>query len=269
MARPKAEMRAAIIVPGVYSNRELCNWDETRPWMFKSWAGLLSHSDSYGKFEWNPWRISGLVYPKTAARQETFEEDMDLLAAAGLVVHDLEAKTGCFPNFEKHNHMSHYQDRSGTKENLTPEVESKYEYKYKEVELTGINPSKPELTPKEPILPVDKWANFVPVTVPRDFPAPTNGKLASVPPVKPKKLGFDPHEITEGEGGYTLEQIQKLVRYHWDESDNPFWRDTTNSHEFFSRNLEKMANAIPSSWLSPTKVIRKKGFYHPVKGPRD
>jgi hypothetical protein len=84
-------------------------------------------------------------------------------------------------------------------------------------------------------------------------------------PVTYPSLGFDPHTINEGLAGYTVEQIQKIVRYHWDESENSFWRDKTNTRDFFARNLPKMADAIPSYWLNP-KRIGKKSFFHPKPG---
>jgi hypothetical protein len=110
-------------------------------------------------------------------------------------------------------------------------------------------------------------AAYCPECTPRPTiggPAPKK-PAAFATPAPARTLGFDPHTINEGLAGYTVEQIQKIVRYHWDESENSFWRDKTNTRDFFARNLPKMADAIPSYWLNP-KRIGKKSFFHPKPG---
>jgi hypothetical protein len=91
-------------------------------------------------------------------------------------------------------------------------------------------------------------------------------KPATARPAPTKKLGWDPHDINDPMAGYSLDQIRQIVRYHWDESENSFWRDKCSNREFFERNLPKMAKQIPVSWLHPKKV-GKKSFMHPTPRP--
>jgi hypothetical protein len=130
--------------------------------------------------------------------------------------------------------------------------------------LTEVNPAVPAQNPKAKTNSCPHgWAagpEFCPDCTPRPViggsPAPKNGK-----PATPKKLGFDPHELNESIGGYTAVQVRQIVRYHWDESENAFWREKTNSREFFERNIEKMAKGIPASWLNPNKAGKKKNSF--------
>src|SRR5882724_5886962 len=109
MARPKADMRQKLIIPTVFSNPRIGELGLVRPWIFQTWAGLLSRSDAYGIFKWEPKRISIFVWPWNAERQGTFAEDMDLLAEGGeedrvIQKYEVDGVTyGCFPHFEDHN----------------------------------------------------------------------------------------------------------------------------------------------------------------------
>jgi len=68
----------------------------------------------------------------------------------------------------------------------------------------------------------------------------------------PRKLGFDPYAL-EPFDGWTSEQINLVSAYHWEHSDDSFWRDTCRSEEFFKRNFAKMAQALPPGWEIPVK----------------
>jgi hypothetical protein len=132
-------MRKKMVLPTVYSNVELIDLEESRPWIFKSWMGTLSCSDDYGRFAWNPRRMAMLTYPANPERQKSFEEDLNSLAAAGLILrYGPGDQFGCFPKFEDHNSMtkrtpSEYPDPPGfcPKPELELEQERKGESKVK------------------------------------------------------------------------------------------------------------------------------------------
>lgn len=67
------------------------------------------------------------------------------------------------------------------------------------------------------------------------------------PRVPTRKLGFDPYSV-EPFDGWTAVQIAEVVRYHWEylptTEEEPFWRDKTNTEDFFKRNFSKMAEQV-------------------------
>jgi hypothetical protein len=252
-------------------------------------------------FKWEPGRIAILVWPYNIERQDTFAEDMDLLAEGDpedRVIQKYEVEGicyGCFPHFEDHNAM----ERCGVPTLPFPPGVNPPEQKSKpksntEMEMEG-DLNRPRLTEVNPTLIVDKPNQpSVPIQV-KAPPAPkSNGcphghphgpsfcaecnprpviKAGAPPaattvavPAQPKKIGFDPREFKGTIPGYTTEQVKLVVRYHWDDSQKSWWRDNTRSKEFFVRNFEKMADAVPISYVEPEKVGRKNGFMHP--GPR-
>ena len=248
-------------------------------------------------------RHSCLALQYNQERQETFAEDMELLAEGSeedRVVQKYQSDGvwhGCFPHFEDHNSL----ERRGaptlpfppgveppvSRSKPKPEIENELELERDPglPRLTEVNRGKPTNQVPESLPPVqsvqDKKRPASPAFVPckcglakpgkpcfycnaTPVAVPANGQpKPPARPAQPKKLGFDPHDLNEPIGGYTAEQVSQIVRFHWDESDKPFWRDTCHSREFFERNIEKMANAIPAAWLNPKKIVKKKnGFMH-------
>jgi hypothetical protein len=268
-------MRKKIILPSIYSNQALCQLEVERPWILKSWLGTLSYSDDHGRFSWDPWRMALLIYPGNAERQKRFEEDLELLAKAGLILrYGPGNEFGCFPKFSDHNSMtrprdSEYPAPPGISDKPKPEVE----VEGNTVLNAGLHRINTGLIPPKP--PSDS-----PVQPTTPEPAPSGQRCAcgnatvgtckycdktpakSATPAASQTLGWDPHELNEPIAGYTDVQVRQIVRYHWDESDNPFWRDKCRNKEFFIRNIKKMAESVPYAWLNPGKVGKKKSFMH-------
>jgi hypothetical protein len=84
-----------------------------------------------------------------------------------------------------------------------------------------------------------------PVPVSNTKPAAAQRKPASAMPTR--KLGFDPCNVLPFDG-WTAEQITEVVHYHWEYlptiDERPWWRDHTNTEEYFKRNFTKMAQAV-------------------------
>lgn len=68
MARPRTDLRQKTLIPTVFSNVRIGKLGKSRPWIFQTWAGLLSRSDAYGIFKWEPERIAILVWPYNTTR---------------------------------------------------------------------------------------------------------------------------------------------------------------------------------------------------------
>lgn len=165
MARPRQDLRQKTLLLTVFSNLRIGKLGKTRPWIFQSWAGALARSDAYGVFKWEPERMAILVWPYNSERQDSFPEDLELLAegsAEDRVIQKYEVDGtwyGCFPHFEEHNSMERRGKPQlpfppGTKSPWTPretekELEKKTE-KETETELER-NLGKPRLTPVKPV----------------------------------------------------------------------------------------------------------------------
>jgi hypothetical protein len=172
-------MRRKIILPTVYSNLELCQLEESRPWIFKSWAGTLSCSDDHGRFAWNPWRMARLVWAGNAERIAGYEQDLDLLVEKGLIHrYGPNREFGCFPKFEEHNSLnkptpSEYPDPFPSA--LPNPEKNKTEGKGNHTLIVGKLGINPGITPE---------------------PSPVQSvstQQTPARPAQPKKLGFDPH----------------------------------------------------------------------------
>ena len=162
MARPRQDLRQKALLPTVFSNLRIGKLGKTRPWIFQSWAGALARSDAYGVFKWEPERMAILVWPYNSERQDSFPEDLELLAegsAEDRVIQKYEVGGtwyGCFPHFEEHNSMERRGKPQlpfppGTKSPWTPrETEKELEKKTEKETETELEPEgdlgKPRLT---------------------------------------------------------------------------------------------------------------------------
>lgn len=271
MARPRADMRQKYLIPTVFSNTRIGKLGKTRPWIFQTWAGLLSRTDSYGIFKWEPERIAILVWPYNSERQDTFSEDMDLLAegsAEDRVIQKYEIDGvcyGCFPHFEEHNAM----ERRGAPTLPFPpgvkapppapppkrkkEMEKEIEGDLSRPRLTEVNSSSVRISPEVP--PVQSVQQTTP-PAPREcnhWPRCTAdkgvcGKPAPTP--KPHKLGFDPYDI-EPFDDWTADEIRLVVCYWWEHAKNTWYRDNVNRPEYFREKFAKMAGEMPRNWQPP------------------
>lgn len=270
MARPRAEMRKKMLWPTVYSNRALCEIEKTRPWIFKSWAGTLSATDDWGRFAWDPWRMAGLIWSRNQERQDGYEDDLNALRDAGLVVqYGANGEYGCFPKFEEHNSMyrptpSEYPDPAGRVSPPEPPLNSKEEREGEgegNLKLTAASsPINLNKTPAAPQLDKDGFCGHG--YKPSHCPKCKNGEPADAPPAQKRttgKLGFDPlnySEEVELEDGSIAppEEVHRAVYYHWKVNPNPFWRE--RSPRFFKENLPKMIAEMPADFTIPTKTLR-------------
>lgn len=99
--------------------------------------------------------------------------------------------------------------------------------------------------------------------------SPVQPVSAKRTPAGKRKVGFDPYSILPWDG-WTAEQITEVVNYHWaylpTTDEEPFWRDKTNSEEFFKRNFEKMASQVKPI---PGKKPKKSARVEPVQRIHD
>jgi hypothetical protein len=78
-----------------------------------------------------------------------------------------------------------------------------------------------------------------------DVSVPTSSSVA-----EEKQIGFDPFSVPPFDG-WSAEQIKTVTAFHWQHSQNPWWRDHTNSADYFRRNFAKMAEQVPRNWKPP------------------
>lgn len=76
-------------------------------------------------------------------------------------------------------------------------------------------------------------------------------KPATANPAPKRKLGFDPYAVAPFDG-WTAEQIQTVVTYHWEHGESDFWRTKTRSKEWFKKHFATMAEQMPTDWHPPT-----------------
>lgn len=256
MARPPAGMRMRVLKPDFFKNDKLADLEhETGIQQFRlNVLGLFGVADDHGRFEWRPRRIAAEIHPYYEGDRETVEPTMEKLAEVGrLWKYEVEGEWyGQFPHWDRHNCPSRQQQESAFP--APPEGS---------VQLNAVNGRKGKernVTERNDAnVPISTTNPELPLPVPQqEHPAGDVSKSVLKPAADPQpvalpkhKLGFDPYAIKPFDD-WTAEQIKLVVTYHWEHSDNDFWREKTKSEDFFKRNFEKMANQMPADWKPPT-----------------
>lgn len=85
-----------------------------------------------------------------------------------------------------------------------------------------------------------------------NFKTKSNPTPESNPPVREIKR-FDPFAVKPW-GGWTEAQIKTVVEYHWNELQDSWWRDHTQTEAYFKRNFQKMADGMSVRGKAKSKV---------------
>jgi hypothetical protein len=80
---------------------------------------------------------------------------------------------------------------------------------------------------------------------------------ATVEPIPPDSAApperylhpFNPLNLNEPIAGFPAAEVRAVVAYHWDHSENDFWRKKTFSRKFFEKNFETMQGQVPVDFL--------------------